>query len=219
MYDSTQQGKGKPPSTYNKPTVTCEWCGAPHHDIDHCFSRDITNIRKYPSPKWINGEPPQFILKKYNKNLSKNDAHNMVEASRQGKWERPATPAQHQAHVPWTPPHIYSLVPPSTSTSPPTPPQRPSFPTLDLYTRARSVSRYDFVPEPEDLATPELAMPARTSHDIGDCTKELRYKWLIDSGASCHISNDLSHFTTLDTKPSLPCSVTFGNGEEVMDYI
>jgi hypothetical protein len=145
--------------------------------MKRCFSRDITNTRKYPSPIWINGEPPEFILNKYCKNLSKNDAQNMVKASRQGKWKRLATPAQHQAHVAWTPPHIYSPVPPSTSTSTPAPPQRSASPTLedcspilDLYTRARSVSRYDFVPEPEDLATPQLAMPARTAYDIGDCT-------------------------------------------------
>ena len=79
---------------------------------------------------------------------------------------------------------------------------------------AKERSRYDFVKEPEDLATPQQAMLARTS-DGGD-KMELRYKWLIDSGASCHISNDLSHFTTLDTNPSLPCSVTYGDGNEVL---
>jgi hypothetical protein len=214
MSASYQQGQGKNPSAYNKPAVTCEWCGAPHHDMEKCYSRDTTNIRKYPSPNWINGEPPEFILKKYCKNSSKNEAQNMIKASRQARFKRPVTPAKHQANVAWTSPHIYSPVPASTST--PTPPQRPASPILDLYSRARSVSRYDFVPELEDLATPQRAMPARTADDSGDCSKELRYKWLIDSGATCHISNDLSHFRSLDTKPSLPCSVTYGNGDEVM---
>jgi hypothetical protein len=117
--------------------------------------------------------------------------------------------------VAWTAPDIYSAVPASTSTSTPAPPQRLASPTLDLYTRARELSRYDFVQEPEDLAIPQHAMHARTAEDSGD-RKELRYKWLIDSGATCHISNDLSHFTTLDTTPSLPYSVTYGIGDEVM---
>jgi hypothetical protein len=70
------------------------------------------------------------------------------------------------------------------------------------------------VPEPEDPTPEQYAMPARNS--AGEDKEELRYKWLIDSGASCHISNNLSHFTTLDNKPSLPCSVTYGDGVEVL---
>jgi hypothetical protein len=44
MYASNQQGQEKPSSAYNKPSVKCDWCEALHHDIDHCFSKDITNI-------------------------------------------------------------------------------------------------------------------------------------------------------------------------------
>jgi hypothetical protein len=33
--------------------------------MDKCYSKDTTNIRKYPSPNWVNGEPLEFIQRKY----------------------------------------------------------------------------------------------------------------------------------------------------------
>jgi hypothetical protein len=44
-------------------------------------------------------------------------------------------------------------------------------------------------------------------------SSDLRYRWLIDSGANVHISNNLSNFTTLDTNPALCPLLTYGDGE------
>jgi hypothetical protein len=184
--------------------------------MDRCYSKDPENVKKFPAHKWPNGVPPEIILRKYQKKFPQNEARNMVKASMQAQMQKQAPPAMQQqsANVAWTAPDIYSAVPASASTSTLAPPQRSPSPTLDLYAMARERSRYDFVQEPEILATTQQAMPARTA-DGGD-KNELRYKWHIDSGASCHISKYLSHFTTLDTNPSLPCSVTYGDGNEVL---
>jgi hypothetical protein len=44
-------------------------------------------------------------------------------------------------------------------------------------------------------------------------SSDLRYRWLLESGASVHISNNLSHFTTIDTNPALCPRVTYGDGK------
>jgi hypothetical protein len=69
------------------PAVICEWCGAPHHDMDQCYSKDITNIQRHPQPNW-RGVIPQSTLDKYTHNLSREEAHNNVAQARQARQAR-----------------------------------------------------------------------------------------------------------------------------------
>jgi hypothetical protein len=167
MSASYQQGQGQNSQGKFGP---CLWCDGQHHTIERCYAKDTANIKKYPSKQWLNGVPPQGVLKKYYKNFSQAEARGLMKILAQARAK--CAPTVHQANVAWTPspswtpPDIYSAVPAATSTCVTAPPQPPAAPTLDLYTLARERSRYDFV-EPEDLAIPQQAMPARTE-DGGD---------------------------------------------------
>jgi hypothetical protein len=65
MSASTQQGRGQRP----KRRGPCDWCGAPGHDMDRCYSKDPENLKKFPASNWINGVPPNYISKKYSKEM------------------------------------------------------------------------------------------------------------------------------------------------------
>jgi hypothetical protein len=68
-------------------------------------------------------------------------------------------------------------------------------------------------PTPAPVFDPIPAMTAGESEPMS--SSDLRYRWLIDSGANFHISNNLSHFTTLDTNPVFCLPVTYGDGISV----
>jgi hypothetical protein len=44
----------------------CDWCGAPNHDIERCYLRDPENLKKYPIRSWVNGQPPENFMRRYN---------------------------------------------------------------------------------------------------------------------------------------------------------
>jgi hypothetical protein len=78
---------------------------------------------------------------------------------------------------------------------------------------------------PAQVSVPAPALPPPSTHVIStsqvmaakdpspQTRSDLRYRGLLDSGASVHISNNLSHFTTLDTNPALCPLVAYGDGE------
>jgi hypothetical protein len=61
--------------------VPCDWCGGPH-PVDECYSRDCTNVKRFPNPIWPGGVPPQYVLKKYSKNLPRNPNANAIRKQR-----------------------------------------------------------------------------------------------------------------------------------------
>ena len=149
--------------------------------MERCYSKDPENLKKFPSGAWVNGAPPDYITKRYCKKMSQNDARNMCKIGNTSVKQEAAPPATYQqsAHVAWTSPDIYSAVPADASTysaqSSSISKEDRMLAKMDMYELARLRSRYDFVPEPEDLTPTQFAMPARAS--AGEDIQELSNLW------------------------------------------
>jgi hypothetical protein len=72
---------------FTSPRVPCSWCGGPH-PLTECYSRDWTNVQRYPNPTWPGGVPPLYVETKYAKNLPKNPNAN---STRKLRWASPST--------------------------------------------------------------------------------------------------------------------------------
>jgi hypothetical protein len=127
----------------------------------------------------------------YIRNLTRNPSTN--------RRTRPYVPYVHQHPAPAPPPPIAGMA--STS-------GRDQVNSTPIPAHAPAPS-----PPSVPVSAPIQVMTAGESEPMS--SSDLRYRWLIDSGASVHISNNLSHFTTLDTNPALCPPVTYGDGESV----
>ena len=149
------------------------------------------------------GVPPPHALNKYSKNLPKNPNET---STRKLRWnpnhQHPGSPApaplivgiastsgRDQVNCTPVAPVSAPLLAPASAPIPAIVPAQVSVPSPALSSPSAHVISTSQVMAAEDPSP-------QTSSD-------LRYRWLLDSGASVHISNNLPHFTTLDTNPAL----------------
>jgi hypothetical protein len=80
----------------------CTWCTSPTHTMDRCYGRDPENLTRYPDPRWINGEIPQRMRRRYYKKFTQEEATHL--GTRQVS--------------PWYPTRVIHAVSPDHSTPP-----------------------------------------------------------------------------------------------------
>ena len=114
---SSNQGKAGP----------CDWCRAPSHDSDRCWSKDPKNLKKYPSPYWTSEIPPPIISRKYCKMMTKEEATrecSVTNRIRKGNPQQsPAIPSNPCPHTPISSPpapkpHLLPPLSPNPISSP-----------------------------------------------------------------------------------------------------
>jgi hypothetical protein len=143
---------------------------------------------------------------KYSKNLPMNPNANSTRKLRY--YEHPASlaPAPLVAGMASTSGRDQVNYTPVAPIPPTVPALVPSIPPAQVSVPAPALSS----PSAHVISTTQFMAAEEPSHQT---SSDLRYRWLLDSGASVHISNNLSHFATLDTNPALFPPVTYGDGE------